>query len=45
MCVKKFIFSKFTGLQNYNRQLYYQMNSISGIFRQDFKLPHAPPMY
>ena len=31
MC-EKFIFSKFTGLQVYSQQLYYQMNSITGIF-------------
>ena len=45
MCVKKFIFSKFAGLQAYSRQLYYQMNSFTGFFRQHFKPPHAPPMY
>ena len=39
MCVKKFIFSKFGGLQAYSRQLYYQMNSFTGIFQQHFKLP------
>ena len=38
MCVKKFIFSKFAGLEAYSRQLYYQMNSFIGIFRQHFKL-------
>ena len=31
--VKKFILSKFTGLQAYSQQLYYyQMNSFTGIF-------------
>ena len=39
MCVKKFIFSKFGGLQAYGWQLYYQMNSSTGIFQQHFKLP------
>ena len=39
--MKKFIFSKFARLQAYRRQLYYQMNSITGIFRQHLK---APPM-
>ena len=43
ICVKKFIFSKFTGLQAYSWQLYYQMNSIIGIFRQYFKPPMLPP--
>ena len=43
MCVKKFIFSKFAGLQAYSRQLYYQMNSFTGIFRQHFKPPMLPP--
>ena len=45
MCVKKFIFSKFAGLQAYSRQLYYQMDSFTGIFWHHFKLPHAPSMY
>ena len=46
ICVKKFIFSKFAGLQAYSRQLYYQMNSFTGIFRQYLKpSSHAPPMY
>ena len=44
MCVKKFIFSKFAGLEAYSRQFYYQINSFTGIFRQHFKLPHASPM-
>ena len=38
-------FSKYTGLQAYSWQLYYQMNSFTVIFRQHFKSPHAPPMY
>ena len=33
--MKKFIFSKFAGLQAYSQQLYYQMNSI--IFRKHFQ--------
>ena len=38
--VKKFILSKFGGLQAYSWQLYYQMNSFTGIFQQQhFKLP------
>ena len=45
ICVKKFIFSKFGGLRTYSWQLYYQMNSFTGIFQQYFKLPHAPPMF
>ena len=43
--MKKFIFSKFAGLQAYSQQLYYQMNSTTGISQQNFKPPHAPPMY
>ena len=43
MCVKKFIFSKFAGLQNYSQQLYYQMNSFIGVFRQHFKPLMLPP--
>ena len=43
---KKFIFSKFAGLEAYIWQLYYQMNSFTGIFRQNFTPPpHASPMY
>ena len=42
MCGKKFIFSKFAGLQNYSQQIYYQMNSFTGIFQQQLKSP--PPM-
>ena len=38
--MKKFIFSKFAGLQTYSRQLYYQINSFTGIFRHHF----TPPM-
>ena len=41
--MKKFIFSKFGGLQACSRQLYYQMNSFTGIFRQHVKLPPCPP--
>ena len=37
--MKKFIFSKFAGLQTYSWQLYYQMNSFTGIFWQYFKPP------
>ena len=51
---EKFIFSKFGGLQAYSWQLpneaynaykayNYQMNSITGIFRQYFKLPPSSP--
>ena len=40
--MKKFIFSKFAGLQTYSRQLYYQMNSFT-VFSTIFKAPHAPP--
>ena len=36
-------FSKFAGLQAYSRQLYYQMNSVTGIFQQHFKPPMLPP--
>ena len=43
MCVKKFTFSKFAGLQAYSQQLYYQMNFITGIFQQHFKPPKLPP--
>ena len=44
MCVKKFIFSKFAGLQTYSQQLYYQMNSFRGIFQHHFKsLTMLPP--
>ena len=42
MCVKKFIFSRFAGLQNYSRQFYYQINSFTDIFRQLFKPPMLP---
>ena len=35
MCVKKFIFSKFAGLEAYSWQLYYQMNSSMS--------KHSPP--
>ena len=45
ICLKKFIFSKFGGLQAYSRQFYHQMNSFTGIFWQYYKLPHAPPMF
>ena len=43
MCVKKFIFSKFAVLQAYSWQLYYQVNSFTGILRQHFKPPMLPP--
>ena len=43
VCLKKFIF-RLAGLQVYSGQLYYQMNSFTGIFRQHFK-PHMLPMY
>ena len=43
MCVKKFIFSKFAVLQAYSWQLYYQVNSFTGIFRQHFKPPMLSP--
>ena len=43
MCVKKFIFSKFAGLEAYSRQLYYRMNSFTGIYWQYFKCPMVPP--
>ena len=45
ICLKKFIFSKFGGLQACSRQFYHQMNSFPGIFWQYFKLPHAPPCF
>ena len=41
--MKKFIFSKFGGLEAYSQQRYYQMNSFTGIFRQHFKLPPYSP--
>ena len=37
--MKKFIFNKFA----YSRQLYYQMNSFTGIFQQHFKPPMLLP--
>ena len=40
--MKKFIFSKFGGLRTYSRQLYYQMDSFTGIFRQHLKPPPPP---
>ena len=43
MYVKKFIFSKFKGLEAYSQQLYYQMISLTGIFWQNFKPPMLPP--
>ena len=36
---------KFAVLQAYSRQLYYQMNSLAGIFWQHFKSPPCSPMY
>ena len=41
MYVKKFILSKFAGLQTYSRQFYHQMNSFKGIF-DSILSPHAP---
>ena len=41
--MKKFIFSKFAGLQAYSWQLSYQMNSFTGIFWQHFKPPMLSP--
>ena len=41
--MKKFIFSRFAGLQAYIWQLYYQINSFTGIFRQHFMPPLLPP--
>ena len=41
--MKKFIFSEFAGLQAYSRQLYYQINSTTGIFNRILSPPHAPP--
>ena len=38
MCLKKFIFSKFAGLEAYSGQLYYQINPSTGIFQRLFKL-------
>ena len=38
--MKKFIVSKFVGLQSYSRQLYYQMNSFTDIFDN---IVRAPP--
>ena len=44
ICVNKFIFNKFPGLLAYSHQLYYQMNTFTGIFWQHFKslFPHPP---
>ena len=42
--MKKFIVSKFAGLQAYSWQLYYQMNFITGIFGQHFKPPPCSPI-
>ena len=41
--MKKFIFSTFAGLQTYSRQLYYQMNSFTGIFQKHLKPSMLPP--
>ena len=38
-----FILSIFASLQDYSRQLYYQMNSFTGIFWHHFKTPMLPP--
>ena len=43
--MRKFIFSKFAGLQAYSRQLYYQINSFTGIFWQHFKPPMLPTCF
>ena len=43
MCVKKFIFSKFAGLQAYSHQLYYQMNSFTGFFDSILSPPAMLP--
>ena len=48
ICVKKFVFSKFADLQTYSGQLYWQMNSFTGIFRLsppciDSSRPPPPP--
>ena len=42
--MKKFIFSKFAGLQPYIWQLYYQMNSFTGTIRQHF-MPLMLPLW
>ena len=44
ICVNKFIFNKFPGLLAYSHQLYYQMNTFTGIFWQHFKslFPYPP---
>ena len=42
--MKKFIFSKFAGLEVYSRQLYKQMNFFTGFLKQHFNpLPPPPP--
>ena len=41
--MKKFIFSKLAVLQAYSQQLFYQMNSFTGIFQQHCKPPMLPP--
>ena len=41
--MKKFIFSKFGGLQAYSRQLYYQMTPSQVFFTSILCSPHAPP--
>ena len=47
ICVKKFVFSKFVGLHAYSRQLYYQMNSFTGIFWQHRRavISESSPLY
>ena len=37
--------SKFEELQAYSQQFYYQMTPTIGIFQQNFKPPHAQPLY
>ena len=41
--MKKFIFSKFGGLQAYSRQLYYQMTPSQVFFTSILCTPHATP--
>ena len=43
--MKKFISSKFGGLQAYSRQLYYQMTPSQVFFANILCSPHAPPPY
>ena len=43
--MKKFIFSKFGGLQDYSQQLYYQMNSFTDIFDSILSSPMLTPCF